>query len=408
MADTPVTFLAGARQTGKSTLVQALQAELPGSSYRSFDDLNSLASAIDDPVGFLGQLPPKAFLDEVQRAPGLFLPIKATVDQDRRPGRFVLTGSANIMLLPRIADSLAGRMEILTLWPLAQAELEGSPPGFIDACFEGDPGRLRIGSADRGEILERALAGGYPEALDRAGPEARGRWFENYLATLVRRDLRDLSDLEGIHLVPRLLGLLAARAGSTLNMSDLGLNLGVSLMTIKRYLALLETMFLVVSLPPWFENLGKRLSKTPKLFFNDPGIQAHLVGIDLDGVARQPHLGGPVLETFVAMELTRTAPWSRSRPTLHHFRTSAGREVDVVLENRRRDLIGVEVKAAATVQASDFKGLKELQSLAKDRFKAGILLHAGREVLPFGPGLWAVPFQALWAPGRDGSNREPA
>ena len=398
MADTPVIFLAGARQTGKSTLARSLQGNLPASSYQTFDDLNVLASATEDPVGFLDRLPGQAFLDEVQRVPGLFLPIKAAIDRDRRPGRFILTGSANVMALPRVADSLAGRMEVLTLWPLAQAELQGELPGFIDACFQGDPTRLRLGSLDRGELWERALAGGYPEALERSQAEDRERWFEQYLSTLIKRDLRELADLKGIHLVPRLLGTLAARAGSTLNLSDIGLNLGVSLMTVKRYLALLEMMFLVVRLPPWHENVGKRLAKTPKIYFNDAGVQAHLMGIDGEGLARQPHLGGPVLETFTVMELLKAAPWSRSRPVLHHFRTSAGREVDVVLENRRRDLVGVEVKASATVQASDFTGLRELQALTGTRFRAGILLHAGRELLPFGAGLWAVPFQALWAP----------
>jgi predicted AAA+ superfamily ATPase len=399
MGDTPVTFLAGARQTGKSTLVKALQTGLPDSSYQTFDDLNTLGSAKDDPVGFLDRLPAQAFLDEVQRAPELFLPIKASVDRDRRFGRFILTGSANIMLLPRIADSLAGRMEILTLWPLAQAEIQGVVPGFIDACFQGDPGSLKVPVMERGELWQRALAGGYPEVLERGAGEGRERWFDSYLTTLIQRDLRALADIESVHLLPRLLSTLAARAGSTLNQSDLALTLGISLMTVKRYLALLETLYLLVTLPPWFENLGKRLAKTPKLYFNDSALLAHLLGIEAAGLAAQPHLAGPILETFTVMELTKTAPWSRARPALYHFRTSAGREVDVVLENRRRELVAVEVKAAATVQSADFKGIRELQSLVGERLKAGILLHAGKEILPFGPGLWAMPFQALWSQG---------
>jgi hypothetical protein len=399
MGDTPVTFLAGARQTGKSTLAQALQAGIPGSAYRTFDDLNTLTAASGDPVGFLEQFRAQAFLDEVQRVPGLFLPLKASVDRDRRPGRFILTGSANILLLPRVADSLAGRMEILTLWPLAQADLEGVVPGFIDACFQGAPDRLERLPLERSELWRRALAGGYPEALERAAGEDRQRWFDSYLTTLIQRDLRDLSEIEGVRQMPRLLGLMAARAGSTLNFSDLGLTLGFSLMTVKRYLALLETLYLQVSLAPWYENLGKRLAKTPKVYFNDSALQAHLMGIDAAALEAQPHLGGAILETFAVTELVKTAPWSRAHPTLYHFRTSAGREVDVVLENRRRELVAVEVKASATVQAADFKGIRELQSLVGDRLKAGILLHAGKDVLPFGPGLWALPFQALWAAG---------
>jgi hypothetical protein len=241
------------------------------------------------------------------------------------------------------------------------------------------------------------MTGGYPEVLQRSDAEGREHWFESYLTTLIKRDLRDLSDIEGTHLMPRLLGLVASRAGSTLNFSDLGLNLGISLMTVKRYLALLETLYLLVTLPPWFENLGKRLAKTPKLYCNDAALQAHLMGVERAALEAQPHLAGPVLETFAVMELMKTAPWSRCRPTLYHFRTSAGREVDVVLENRRQELVGVEVKASGTVQSSDFKGLRELQSLVGDRFKAGILLHAGKEPLPFGDRLWAMPFQALWS-----------
>ena len=397
MADTPVTFVAGARQTGKSTLVKALQAGLASSSYSTFDDLNTLASATEDPMGFLERLPAQAFLDEVQRVPGLFLPIKASVDEDRRPGRFILTGSANIMLLPRIADSLAGRMEVLTLWPLAQSEIQGVVPGFIDACFQGDPSRLRLEPLGRGQLLQRALAGGYPEVLERPSPEDRERWFDSYLTTLIQRDLRELSDIEGVHLLPRLLGLMAARAGSTLNLTDLALNLGIHLVTVKRYLGLLQTLYLLVSLPPWYENLGKRLSKTPKCYFNDAALQAHLMGIEPAALERQPQFAGPILETFAVMELLKNAPWSRTRPTLYHFRTALGREVDVVLENRRREMVAVEVKASATVQSADFKGLRELQTLVGDRLKAGILLHAGQAILPFGPRLWAVPFQALWA-----------
>jgi len=255
-----------------------------------------------------------------------------------------------------------------------------------------------MGSLAPGELLDRVLAGGYPEVLERAPGEARERWFDSYLSALIQRDLRDLSGIEGVHELPRLLAMVASRAGSTLNHADLSRNLGLGLMSVRRYLALFETLFLLVQLPPWFENLGKRLAKTPKMYCNDAGLQAHLMGVGRGALEAQPHLAGPVLETFAVMELMKSAPWSRARPSLFHFRTSAGREVDVVLENRQRELVAVEVKAATTVQASDFRGLRELQALVGGRLKAGILLHSGREVLPFGPGLWAVPFQALWSP----------
>jgi len=393
LRDTPVAFLAGARQTGKSTLVQGLE---PAAVYRTFDDLGTLAAAQADPEGFIGTLGPRTVLDEVQRVPGLLLPIKAAVDRDRRPGRFILTGSANILTLPRVSESLAGRMEILTLWPLAQAELEGIHPAFVDACFQGHPERLQVPRLERTDLLRRIAAGGYPEAVARTGPSDRTRWFDAYLQTMIQRDVRDLAAIEGLAQVPRLLQTVALRTGSPLNVADLGRTLGLGQVTLKRYLTLLETLYLLVQLPPWFENLGKRLAKTPKLYLNDAGLLAHLLGAESASLLESP-ASGPLHETFAVMELIRTAPWSETRPSLFHVRTSAGLEVDVVMEDRRRRLVGIEVKASATVVASDFKGLKAFRELTGARFTCGVVLYAGREILPFGPGLWALPFQALWA-----------
>jgi predicted AAA+ superfamily ATPase len=394
--DTPVIFLAGSRQTGKSTLAQGLQASLPGSSYHTMDDLNTLASARRDPKGFVDALPGRAFIDEVQRAPELFLPIKAAVDRDRKPGRFILTGSANVLALPRVSDSLAGRMEILTLWPLAQAEIEGTQPEFIDGCFSGHAGKLSGSHLTPASLPTRVLAGGYPEAMKRA-PEAHRRWFDGYVTTLVQRDVRDLADIEGVLQLPRLLTALAARAGSPLNLADIGRSLGMNQVTVKRYLALFDALFLTVALPPWSANLGKRLAKTAKLYFNDAGLLAHLLGVDAGALERQPQLKGPLVENFVVMELVKLAACSRTRPSLFHFRTSAGQEVDVVLEDRRGDLVGVEVKAAATVGDGDFRGLRGFKDFVGKRLRCGVLLYAGRETLPFGNHMWAVPIEALWS-----------
>jgi len=398
--DTPVVFVAGSRQTGKSTLVQAVQAGLPDSGYRTMDDLNTLASARRDPKGFVEALPSRAFLDEVQRAPEVFLPIKAAVDRDRRPGRFVLTGSANVLALPRVSDSLAGRMEILTLWPLAQAEIEGTSPEFIDACFSGQAGSLRGPVRSRTTLLQRVSAGGYPEILARATRQARARWFDGYLTTLVQRDVRDLAQIEGVIQLPPLLATLAARAGSPLNFADLGRNLAMNQMTVKRYIALFEALFLAVTLPPWSDNLGKRLAKTAKIYFNDAGLLAHLLGVDADGLAHQSVSKGALVENFAVMELMKLAANSQARPSLFHFRTSSGQEVDVVMETRRRDLVGVEIKSAATVADADFRGLHNLAAIVGKRLRAGIVLYAGRETLPFGDRMWAVPLEALWAENR--------
>jgi len=393
LGDTPVVFLAGARQTGKSTLVQNLGPEV---AYRTLDDLGVLAAAQADPEGFIGTLERRTILDEVQRAPGLLLPIKASVDRDRRPGRFILTGSANVLALPKVADSLAGRMEVLTLWPLAQAELDSLHPGFVDACFNGHPERLRVSRIDREELFRRIAAGGYPEAVARETFGDRTRWFEAYLNTLIQRDVRDLAAIEGLAQLPRLLQTVAARSGSPLNVADLGRTLGLGQVTLRRYLTLFQTLYLLVELPPWFENLGKRLAKTPKVYLNDAGLLGHLLGVDAEALQDSPALGA-MIETFAVMEVIKSAPWSKTRPSLFHVRTSAGQEVDMVLEDRRRRLVGLEVKASATVGASDFKGLRLFQQLTGERFTCGVVLYTGREILPFGPGLWALPLQALWA-----------
>jgi predicted AAA+ superfamily ATPase len=396
MADTPVVFVAGARQTGKSTLVQGVQSRLPGSVYRTLDDINLLAAARLDPKGFVEGLPAGAFLDEVQRAPELFLPIKAAVDRERKPGRFILTGSANVLALPRVADSLAGRMEILTLWPLAQAEIEGTSSTFLDACFAGEPPDLRPPAKADARLVARILGGGYPEAVHRKNEEARARWFDGYLTTLVERDVRDLAQIEGVAHLPRLLAALAARTGSPVNYADLGRTLAMNQVTLKRYLALLDALFLTVKLPAWAANLDKRLAKTAKIYFNDAGLLAHLLGIDAAAFAAQPGLRGPLVENFAVMELMKLAARASARPKLFHFRTSAGQEVDVVLENRRRELVGIEIKSAATVTESDFRGLHGFSELVGRRLRTGVLLYQGNTRLRFGDRLWAAPLSSLW------------
>jgi len=397
VSDTPAVFVAGARQTGKSTLVQAFSHRHAGWAYRTFDDLGTLASTRADPQGFVESLGERAILDEVQRVPEVFLPLKRAIDEDRRPGRFILTGSANVLSLPRIAESLAGRMEILTLWPLAQCEVEGTKSDFVDACFAGRPDRLHPAATDRASLVGRMLRGGYPEAAGRAREGARRRWFDGYLSTLLQRDLRDLAAIEQLAEIPRVLELVAARTGSLLNVADLGRALGINHMTLKRHLALLETLYLLVRLRPWFDNVGKRLTKTPKIYLNDSGLLAHLLGLEASGLATRPADQGPLLETFVVTELHKLAPLSSVRPRLFHFHTASGQEVDLVMESRRRQIVGVEVKAAATIATADFKGLRALAEVAGNRFECGAVIHAGRAVLPFGPKMWAVPMEVLWS-----------
>ena len=394
LADRPVVLLHGARQSGKTTLVRAV-SEQTGASYVTLDDLTALAAARGDPAGFLAGFAQPLVLDEVQRAPELLVAIKAAVDRRRTPGRFLLTGSANVLLVPKVAESLAGRMEIVNLWPFSQGEIEGAAEGFIDAAFaEAPPAFGR--SPNSGRLTERVLRGGYPEAVTLALPDRRRAWFDAYLMTILQRDVRDLARIEGLAELPRLLALLAARPMAQLNHADLSRGTGLPQSTLKRYFALLETVFLVRLLPPWYANIGKRLVKTPKVLLTDTGLAAHLMGIDDARLAQDRSLLGGLLESFVAMELVKQVGWSIDPPALHHFRTHEGDEVDLVLERRNGALVGIEVKSAATVSTSDFKGLRALAEAAGRRFRRGFVLYTGTEVVPFGAGLFALPVEALW------------
>jgi len=396
LADTPVVLLHGARQVGKTTLAKSVAAR--GSRYLTLDDGPVLAAATTDPDAFIAGLDGPVVIDEVQRAPDLFRAIKSHVDRDRTPGRFLLTGSANVLLLPRASESLAGRMEIVTLWPLSQGELGGRRERFIDALFESSKGgspKLRTGE-HRGNIVERIVRGGFPEAASRVDEDRRRAWFEAYLTTILQRDLRDLSNIEALASMPALLSVLAARSSGLLNSADLSRSLSIPATTLRRYLALLEAIFLFVPLPAWTSNLGLRAVKSPKALLADTGLASALLGADRARVTAEPSLLGPLLESFVAMELRKQAGWSRPRVRVSHFRTHLGREVDIVLEAADGRVAGVEVKAGTAVTQSDFNGLRTLAEATGERFVAGVVLHGGAEIVQFGPRLLAAPHSSLW------------
>ena len=397
LCDTPVVLVQGARQTGKTTLVEAISAETtPARAYVTLDSATVLAAAKSDPEGFVRGLPETVALDEIQHAPELFPAIKRAVDQDRRPGRFLLTGSANVLLLPKLSESLAGRMEVISLWPLSQGERDQTDPrGIVDVLFSDGEALPSRPSQDVGNLQERMLAGGYPEALTREG-QRRQDWFDAYVTTILQRDVRDLSNIEGLTTLPRLLTLLATRIGGLLNVADIGRSLSLPYTTLTRYMSLLEALFLLHPLPAWSTNLGKRLVKSPKLFFVDTGLAAALIGCDEARLAREATLRGALFEHFVVTELAKQATWSAARPHLFHFRTTAGEEVDIVLERRSGEIVGVEVKASSTVGADDFRGLRRLQQMAGSRFMRGVVLHTGDEALSFGDRLEALPMGSLW------------
>lgn len=386
-------LLSGPRQSGKTTLGQKLATD--GMAYMTLDNATVLAAARADPVGFVRGLD-RAIIDEVQRAPDLMLTLKESVDSDPRPGRFLLTGSADLLALPRVADSLAGRMEVLRLFPLAQCELHSATPRFLPAVFAGEVpgiGRLTIGP----DLVDAVLAGGYPEALTRRSWARRQDWYAGYVDAIVQRDVRDVAQVDQLEQMPKLLKLLAEHAGQLVNHSAIGAALGMNHVTTQKYVGVFERLFLVRTLPPWHSNALKRLTRKPKLHFLDSGLLAALRGLTPERISADRTPFGPLLETFVFAELLKLASWAEDRFQFSHFRDKDDNEVDVVLEDRQGRVVGIEVKASATVGASDFGGLRRLADACGERFVLGLVLHDHDKTVPFGPKLAAAPLSILWA-----------
>lgn len=401
LEDSPVVLIHGPRQCGKTTLARRV-GDPRGYAYFSFDDDVMRSAAEVDPAGFVDELPERVILDEVQRVPRLFTALKSTVDRKRSPGRFLLTGSANVLFVPALADSLAGRMEIVRLFPLAQCELGGKPSHFLDRLF-GAGFAIRSHERLRGELFERIVAGGYPPALARSDAKRRTRWYRDYVEALVQRDVRALSRIDSLDALPRLLALAAGQTARLLNVSDLASPFQLSRPTIRDYVTLLERVFLLEELPPWHSNRLSRLIKTPKLHLADTGVACTLLGVDVAALRSDRELLGQLTESFVYQELRAQASWHEPGPRFHHFRDKDGAEVDIVLERGAREIAGVEVKAGATVTAADFRGLRKLQGAAGKRFTRGVVLYDGEACVSFGESLQAVPIRLLWEAGRSGA-----
>lgn len=393
MTDTPVIFLAGSRQTGKTTLVRKL-AEQQGMEYCTLDDNATLLSAKQDPISFIQSLN-TAVIDEVQRAPELLLALKKTVDEDRRPGRFLLTGSANLMALPQVADSLAGRMETLKLYPFSQSELHNRNSNWLDAIFNDEI--LQASQAETGaDLVNIVLQGGFPEMRSRQTPKRRNAWAKQYLDALLLRDVRDIAEIDKLDQLPRLLRALANYAGQMCNFSQLGAELGLNHKTIANYINIFEQIFLLKRIPAFAKTNLKRLIKTPKLQFIDSGLLSNLLGLSADSVAKDRNQFGHVLETFVYGELLKHQSLAEQDYEILYFRDHAQNEVDFVIENAQGELVAIEVKASATLQKSDFKGLNKFSELVPNKFKMGILFYDGKQTLPMGNNNWAVPIASLW------------
>ena len=392
MADTPVVLLAGPRQAGKTTLVR--QVADKGLHYLTLDDELTLLSATADPVGMIRHLD-RAVIDEIQRAPGLLLAIKKSVDEDRRAGRFLLTGSANLMALPRVADSLAGRMETLTLLPLSQSEIEGRTLNWLDGLFSGQlpqPGS----EARTDNLVQRVLQGGYPEMLLRTTPRRRVAWAKQYVDAIMARDVRELSGIEKLDQLPRFLRALAHTAGQVCNYTQLGAQVGLDGKTAARYMSVFEQMYLLKRVDPWAGNRLKRVVKAPKLQFLDSGLLAMLLNLTEEEIQKNRARFGHVLETFVYAELLKHTTTAQADYHLMYYRDADKVKVDIVIENAAGQLVGVEVKASATVTEADLRGLRKLAGLAGDSFSRGVILYDGDETLPLGDRICAAPLSTLW------------
>jgi uncharacterized protein len=394
--DTPAVMLVGPRQAGKSTLIQGIAAGPHPARYVTLDDLRTLEAARRDPVDFIDSAEGPLVIDEIQRAPELLLPIKAAIDRDRRPGRFILTGSAQVMLLPTVSESLTGRVEVHTLWPFSQAEIEGVSAQALELLLERSARPPEAPATPRAELVERIARGGFPEAVARK-PERREEWLDAYLSSIVQRDLRDLANIERLAEVPAVLASLAARVRAPLNKTGVSSSVGIPRTSLDRYLTLLEHVFLVRRLPAWHTNRIKQITNAPKLLLSDSALLAHLLRADRARLLEDDALLGTVAECFVGMELAKQLSAAPMRASLHHLRTARGVEVDFLLEGPGGRLAGIEVKTSATVRGDDFKHLTTLRDRLGDRFVRGVVLYPGGERLPFGERLEAWPLATLWS-----------
>ncbi len=394
LEDTPVVCLLGPRQAGKSTLAQRVA---PDRAYFNLDEEPFASAAADDPAGFVASLPEQVTLDEVQRVPELMRAIKVAVDRDRRPGRFLLTGSANLLLLPRVSESLAGRMEILHLHPFTESEKEQTSGAFLQAFLDGElKTEIRPTPESAGQkLVTRLLTGGYPEAYARSVPRAR-IWHRQYLHAVMERDVRDIANVRDVEKMARMIETLASQSAALLNVSNLGNDLDMARATVDQYLAVLQRLFLVRLLPAWHRNRAKRLIKSPKVHLMDSGLAASLMDLQPDDWNARRNRFGALVESFVVQQLSAQAGWTDPALKLYYYRDKDKVEVDCVL-TRGSKVWGVEVKASQSVNMADTKGLERLASQVGEDYQGGIVFYAGNSVLRIGEGPhFAVPLAKLW------------
>ncbi len=395
----PVVLLTGARQVGKSTLAQTLIETSWKAKYFTLDERLTLDAALKDPDGFIEGLPSPVVIDEVQRAPDLLRAIKKRVDNQRRPGQYLLTGSANIMTLTTVSETLTGRIALHTLYPFSWPELLGKPiPKMLEELFKGNDLRKFIRNYFKTTVkgykqglIEIILRGGYPIPALMESDQARRQWFSSYRQTYIERDLLNIRSIEHLPDFNRLLTLAALRTGRLLNLSDLSRETGLPFTTLRRYMNLLEVTYQIFLLKPYYPHPGKRVVKTPKLYFNDTGMACHLIGVNSWDELENQVNAGPMVETWVASELIKLLPLLNHQFELYFWRTHTGHKVDFLI-GKTRKWVAIEVKWGHRIDEWDIKNLNRLAEELKERLLFSIILYSGDEIVPLNPKTVAMPF----------------
>ena len=396
LRNNPVVLINGARQVGKSTIVEELVKEDYKAHYISLDDYAVLFASSNDPFGFLDKYDDPVAIDEVQRNTELFMAIKRIVDIRKKDGQFLLTGSANVLTIPKVSESLSGRMILHTLWPLSQGEIRGLKEGFIDWAFNSEKIPLIKTKLKQLELIDIIVKGGYPRSLRAEDQSDRFEWMHSYIDTILQRDILNLAKIEGLKELPNVLSVLAERIGNLINLNDIGRITDINKVTLKRYYMLLQMVFLVVEVPAWFTSREKRFAKSPKVYLNDTGLACYFKQLTQEDFMDNRANMGQLLENFCLMELKKQATWHKIKPDIYHYRTQAGSEVDILLEGQNRQVVGIEVKASTAIKKKDLSGLNSLKETAGSKFKKGILLYTGEQAMALDDDIYALPINSLW------------
>lgn len=395
----PATLVVGPRQAGKSTLAQKLLETQPHWSSVTLDDPIALNLATQSPQEFLKTYEEPLVIDEIQRAPELLRTLKLFIDRNRQPGRFLLTGSANVLTLPKVSDSLAGRVEVIDLMPFTQSEWERNPQfNLTETLFDRNFRPQFSGQIEtESDLAKRIVSGGFPDAKLRKTDSAQKAWYSSYVRSLLDRDIKDISQIEHVHAVYRLMQIIAIRAGQSLNTLGLARETGLPDTTLRRYLDHLSRLFLVQSIPPWLTMKDSRLLKAPKVVLSDSGLACHLMGLDHKSFFSDPDRARSPIIGFVANELQRHIGNFNADAGLFHLKTIRNKTVDLVLEHHDGRVFGFDISLLHAPDISMSEGLKYLAELTDHQFSGGFVLYLGEKIEPIGPRMWAVPYQILWS-----------